>query len=56
MDAIAGTLLSERVFGVCGAGGSGPRGLCGGRRRPEMSSSQGLRAFLTKALPLKNET
>lgn len=56
MDAIAGTLLNGRVFGVCGAGGSGPRGLCGGRRRPKMVSSQGLHGFPTKALPLKNET
>lgn len=56
MDAIAGTLLSERVFGVCGVGGSGLRGLCDGRRLLEMVSSQGLHAFPTKTLPLKNET
>ena len=56
MDAIAGTLLNERVFGVCGVGGSGLRGLCDGRRLLEMVSSQSLHAFPTKTLPLKNET
>lgn len=56
LDAVAGTLLNERVFGVFGVGGSGLRGLCDGRRLPKMVSSQGLHASPTKTLPLKNET
>ena len=56
MDAIAGTLLNERVFGVCRVEGSGLRGLCDGRRLPKMVSSRGLHAFPTNTLPLKNKT
>lgn len=51
MDAVAGTLLSERVFGDCGVGGSGLRGLCDGRRLPEMVSSQVDMPFPQKPCP-----
>lgn len=56
MDAIAGTLLSERVFGVCGARVRGQEG----SKRQETAGDEQLTASMClshKALEfLKNET